>query len=188
MMLVAVVVVNLVIAAVLYVTPAISRADTPLGVRVPPDRADHPVVASATRSYRRATAVIGVTVALAGGIAATMLDAEPAAAIGLVVLPMVLIALSLVAMARARRAIVDVKRQEGWLADASGSGEDDDRHYRLGVFYVNPDDPSLLVDKRFGYGVDFNYGHPVGRVIGAFLALLMVGTVAGVVWLAFTAG
>ena len=54
------------------------------------------------------------------------------------------------------------------------------RHYRLGVFYVNPDDPSLLVDKRFGYGVDFNYGHPVGRVIGAFLALLMVGTIAGV--------
>jgi uncharacterized membrane protein len=41
----------------------------------------------------------------------------------------------------------------------------DDRYWKLGGFYVNPQDPSLLVEKRFGVGWTFNFGNRWG-VIG----------------------
>lgn len=187
-MVLAVVAVNAVIAAVLMATPALSRADTPLGVRIPVEQANHSAVASAKRSYQRAVAIIGIAVVFAGGFVASALEPQAAAAIGLAVLPLALIALSLMAMVRSRRGIVAARRSEGWFRDVPGSADDDDRHYWWGLFYVNPDDPALVVEKRVGYGVDFNYGHPVGRAIGVALVLLIVGTVAAVLWLAFAAG
>lgn len=48
----------------------------------------------------------------------------------------------------------------------------DDRFWKAGMFYCNRNDPALFVEKRFGIGYDFNYGHPVAWVIlGAILAL-----------------
>ncbi|MGN0078747.1 MAG: DUF1648 domain-containing protein [Coriobacteriales bacterium] len=35
---------------------------------------------------------------------------------------------------------------------------DDDRYWKLGVFYVNPDDPSLFLPQRFGVGWTCNFG------------------------------
>jgi uncharacterized membrane protein len=40
-----------------------------------------------------------------------------------------------------------------------------DRYWRLGVFYINPDDPAILVEKRFGLGYTFNFGHAVSWLI-----------------------
>ncbi|MCX4751012.1 DUF5808 domain-containing protein [Kitasatospora sp. NBC_01287] len=38
---------------------------------------------------------------------------------------------------------------------------DDDRYWRAGgLFYVNRQDPSLLVAKRFGIGWTVNFGNP----------------------------
>ncbi len=53
---------------------------------------------------------------------------------------------------------------------------DDDRYWRGGVFYNNPDDPALLVPKRFGLGWTLNFGHPQARLvmIGILLVLLVV--------------
>jgi uncharacterized membrane protein len=46
----------------------------------------------------------------------------------------------------------------------------DDRNWKAGMFYVNRDDPALLVEKRFGIGYTLNFGHP-----GSWL--LLVGIV-----------
>ena len=42
---------------------------------------------------------------------------------------------------------------------------DDDRHWKLGQFYFNPDDPALFLEKRFGIGWTVNYARPMAWVI-----------------------
>jgi uncharacterized membrane protein len=46
-----------------------------------------------------------------------------------------------------------------------------DRAWKLGQFYYNPDDPALLVEKRFGIGYTINFGN---RASWWFLGLLAV--------------
>lgn len=60
---------------------------------------------------------------------------------------------------------------EGSSADAP----DDDRFWKAGIFYVNPDDPALTVQRRFGVGWTINLGHPAGVVIGVVVLALIVG-------------
>jgi uncharacterized membrane protein len=52
-----------------------------------------------------------------------------------------------------------------------------DRHWKGGLFYVNRDDPALLVEKRFGIGYTFNFGNPrswLGLIAVAVLIALAV--------------
>ena len=42
---------------------------------------------------------------------------------------------------------------------------DDDQYWKFGVFYVNKNDPSIFVEKRFGVGWTANFGHPMSYVI-----------------------
>src|SRR6266496_374347 len=42
---------------------------------------------------------------------------------------------------------------------------DDDRYWRLGLLYVNPDDPSLLVPQRFWLGWTLNLARPAAWAI-----------------------
>ena len=52
---------------------------------------------------------------------------------------------------------------------------DDDRIWRGGIFYDNPDDPQLFVPKRFGLGWTVNFGHPLGMwVLIVMLVLPLV--------------
>jgi uncharacterized membrane protein len=46
----------------------------------------------------------------------------------------------------------------------------EDGSWKWGLFYVNPDDPAVWVEKRFGIGYTLNLGQPAGRF--TFLALL----------------
>ena len=56
----------------------------------------------------------------------------------------------------------------------------DDKYWKLGMFYYNPDDPAVIVEDRFGTNLGFNYGRlPVK--IGA--ALFGAGFVGLYVWL-----
>jgi uncharacterized membrane protein len=41
----------------------------------------------------------------------------------------------------------------------------EDRFWKLGVFYFNRGDPSVMVEKRFGIGYTVNFAHPVAWVI-----------------------
>jgi uncharacterized membrane protein len=50
-----------------------------------------------------------------------------------------------------------------------------DRCWRAGIFYVNRDDPTLFVPKRFGIGYTLNFGNPWSW---AMLALIGVVAVA----------
>lgn len=52
-----------------------------------------------------------------------------------------------------------------------------DEHYKWGMFYYNPEDPAVLVDKRVGVGVDFNYAHWQGKVFLAFVVLVLIGSI-----------
>lgn len=46
------------------------------------------------------------------------------------------------------------------------------------MFYYNPDDPAVMVDKRFGAGVDFNYARWQAKVFMAVILLLLIGSIA----------
>lgn len=50
---------------------------------------------------------------------------------------------------------------------------DDDQYWKFGLFYVNKNDPSILVEKRFGIGWTINMGHKTSWI---FL-LLIVGSI-----------
>ncbi|MDK2799390.1 MAG: hypothetical protein PWP27_1460 [Clostridiales bacterium] len=57
---------------------------------------------------------------------------------------------------------------------------DDDKYWKLGIFYYNPDDPALFVEKRFGVGWTNNFARPMSwaMIIGfiIILVLLFVGS------------
>ena len=53
-----------------------------------------------------------------------------------------------------RKGLVD---QVGAAAILDGDGMPD-RSWKLGMFYFNPSDPSILVERRFGFGWTLNYG------------------------------
>jgi uncharacterized membrane protein len=49
-----------------------------------------------------------------------------------------------------------------------------DACWKLGLFYVNRNDPALFVEKRFGIGWTLNFANPrVGLVIGAILFFVL---------------
>ncbi|MBP1990046.1 DUF1648 domain-containing protein [Paenibacillus eucommiae] len=50
----------------------------------------------------------------------------------------------------------------------------DDKFWKLGAFYYNPQDPSLFVEKRMGIGWTINMGRPLGWVIMIGLPLVLI--------------
>jgi len=50
---------------------------------------------------------------------------------------------------------------------------DDDQYWKLGIFYVNKNDPSIFVEKRFGVGWSINFGNPTGYFI-LFVPILLI--------------
>jgi uncharacterized membrane protein len=56
-----------------------------------------------------------------------------------------------------------VRNRPGRVPPAPGAPVGDrteDRFWKAGLFYVNADDPALLIEKRFGIGYTLNLGHP----------------------------
>ncbi|MCL2707088.1 MAG: DUF1648 domain-containing protein [Dehalococcoidia bacterium] len=53
-------------------------------------------------------------------------------------------------------------------------GRDDDEHWALGMFYHNPDDPSYIVEDRFGSNLGFNYSHMPVKIGMLLLISLLV--------------
>jgi uncharacterized membrane protein len=55
---------------------------------------------------------------------------------------------------------------------------DDDQYWKLGIFYVNRQDPSLFIEKRFGVGWTNNWAHPLSWVfIIAIVAIPIILTI-----------
>ncbi len=61
--------------------------------------------------------------------------------------------------------------------------EDDDDLWIGGMFYYNPKDKRLNVEKRVGIGGTVNVAHPLGKLFMAFAGLSIIGAVACVVWI-----
>lgn len=47
-------------------------------------------------------------------------------------------------------------------------------HWRGGIFYVNPEDPALYVNKRFGIGYTLNFGRPEAWILLALILFIPV--------------
>ena len=47
--------------------------------------------------------------------------------------------------------------------------DNDPKHWKLGIFYYNPDNPSESVEKRRGTGSTINFGSKLGRRIFALI-------------------
>lgn len=58
----------------------------------------------------------------------------------------------------------------------------DARHHRWGVFYVNPQDSRLWVEKRLGLGMTLNYARPAAWWITLLLLLPVVLLLGGMIW------
>jgi len=59
-------------------------------------------------------------------------------------------------------------------------GRGDDRYWKLGMFYYNPDDPAFVVEDRFGTNLGPNYGRVPVKIA---VALFGIGFVVLYVWL-----
>lgn len=64
--------------------------------------------------------------------------------------------------------------------------QDDDDNWILGMFYYNPNDTRLNVEKRLGYGATVNFAHPAGKVIGIVSAIILIGSLILIIYLSFT--
>ncbi len=81
---------------------------------------------------------------------------------------------------------------QGGALKESGSVEErltgslaDNSHWLMGLFYYNTDDPSMMIEKRFGFGYSFNYGNRkaqwlVMTVLVLLIGLLVLALVGGV--------
>ncbi|MDZ4992895.1 hypothetical protein GNF80_07865 [Clostridium perfringens] len=51
---------------------------------------------------------------------------------------------------------------------------DDDDLYKLGLFYYNPNDPAIMVEKRVGIGYDFNYATLPAKIFVIIICLILL--------------
>jgi uncharacterized membrane protein len=61
------------------------------------------------------------------------------------------------------------------LVPAAGTDRDDDRFWKAGLFYLNRDDPAVVVGARFGVGWMLNFGNPVAWLLLAGFAAWWAG-------------
>lgn len=53
---------------------------------------------------------------------------------------------------------------------------DDDKYWKGGIIYINKEDPSILVEKRFGVGWTFNFGRPLSWLVlfGPLILIIVI--------------
>ena len=65
--------------------------------------------------------------------------------------------------------------------DLAGTADDDDC-WLWGMIYYNPRDRKTVVEKRVGVGTTINMATPAGKVMGIFLAAVLLGMLLICVW------
>lgn len=60
------------------------------------------------------------------------------------------------------------------MTASSELGFDDDESWHLGLFYINREDPSVVVPRRFGIGWTMNWGNPKSWGLAALLVAAIV--------------
>ena len=79
------------------------------------------------------------------------------------------------------------KLDDRYRDEALKMAVDDDDYWILGMFYCNPHDKRLNVDKRAGIGYTVNIAHPVGMVIAGFGLLSIIGSILALIWIGMMA-
>lgn len=74
---------------------------------------------------------------------------------------------------------VKVRDEEGNGSDTALLPVDDDRYWKWGMFYYNPEDPALWIEKRFGIGWTLNFANPLAL---GFMVVLLLVIAAGVIF------
>lgn len=64
------------------------------------------------------------------------------------------------------------------MDESDAMARDDDRFWKLGIFYVNPDDASLFLPERFGIGWTINWGRPAAWALTAGFVAVTAAFVA----------
>lgn len=64
---------------------------------------------------------------------------------------------------------------------------DDDDYWLLGMFYYNPRDKRLNIEKRVGVGYSVNLAHPVGMGIGVLGILTIIASILALIWIGMMA-
>lgn len=57
----------------------------------------------------------------------------------------------------------------------------DDKFWKLGMFYYNKNDPALFVEPRFGSGTDFNYARPLGIILALLFGAIYIGAIISII-------
>jgi uncharacterized membrane protein len=136
---------------------------------------------------RRADATRRLTAALLGKLALAVVllngwisvmswwlpDAGVAGLLGVVVFLAILIAVLAAFTVRLRAAT----RTRVDDATSTADAPDDDRYWKGGLIYLNPEDPAVFVPKRFGVGWTINLASPGGIGIGIVLVLIVLGAI-----------
>ncbi len=66
-------------------------------------------------------------------------------------------------------------KKTGDAAESKVVRRDEDKYWKLGLFYFNPDDPSFIVEKRFGIGWTNNWARPISWVLTIGLIVFIIG-------------
>jgi uncharacterized membrane protein len=66
-------------------------------------------------------------------------------------------------------------RESGSIDERLTGSLADNSHWLLGLFYYNTNDPSMMIENRFGVGYSFNYGNRTAQLIVATLLALLAG-------------
>jgi uncharacterized membrane protein len=136
--------------------------------------------AGSLRGYRRALVLIGrAGLVLVAGIDLTLALAAlrrwqiADLPVGIVILPAAL------GLAGLLTVVVLAGRIRGRAGSAATSADrDDDRFWKAGLVYVNRDDPALMVNARFAFGLTPNLGNPRVRLIIAGIVVILAGLIA----------
>lgn len=86
-----------------------------------------------------------------------------------VLFPLVLLIVAVVVIRDMRR---EIRAKHSNRSGPPGDGTPD-RCWKLGLIYYNPDDPAVMVPKRFGYGWTFNFARPLVWIVVVVISLIL---------------
>jgi uncharacterized membrane protein len=127
-------------------------------------------------AHRIAALMVGVEFFVAAAFSFTGLlpfTGNPGAA------PLVIVALAI---------LVSALLVRGWLRRAPDSPDEaaddgtSDSCWKLGLFYFNPGDSALFVEKRIGIGYTLNFARPAAWILLAVTLIVPFGVAALVIW------
>jgi len=115
-----------------------------------------------------------VTMPLAFMGAVTLMQAAIFIMVGAIVAVVGGIAIAVVYGQGGSRVFARMQASEVLLAD-------DDRYWKLGIFYYNPQDPSLFLLERFGVGWTVNFARPAVWVIMVGFVVVTLGFIVAII-------